>query len=454
MPVIKIARRNIAAINPTDKPVVYFDDTLKGFGLLVRPSGSRSWILEYRPGAGGRGVAKKRVVLGSPDAVTPEQARAMAKDMLAKVRLGADPAAERAEARAADTVAEIADQWLTRHVEPKRKHSTAKLYRSVLDTHILPAIGSRKAATLTRSEVAKLHSAIARKKTSVKKPGAKRTAAKKTQGGPIIANRALAVLKAMFSWSIDLALLPEGTSNPATGVEAFKEKGRERFLSSEEMERLGAALSCAGTQGLPWQVKASGSGLKHLPAPEKRVAHFDSHSVAAIRLLLLTGARVREILDLEWRHVDFDRGMLRLPDSKTGAKIIVLGAAALSVLDTIPRIGRFVIASTSAGTAHEKPRADVNRLWRALCREAGIEGTRLHDLRHSNAAVGAGVGLSLHQIGGLLGHSQTSTTKRYAHLAADPQRRAADMIGAEISAALGLNENVVELGFARKSTRA
>jgi len=445
MPVIKIARRTVAAIETPEKPVVYYDDALKGFGLLVRPSGSRSWILEYRPGAGGRGTAKKRVVLGSPDAVTPEQARAMAKDMLAKVRLGADPAAERAEARAADTVAEIADEWLSRHVEPKRKAATAKLYRSVLDTHILPAIGSRKAATLTRSEVAKLHGAIARKSTSAKNPGAKRTAAKKTRGGPIIANRALAVLKAMFSWATSLALLPEGTSNPAIGVEAFKEKGRERFLSSKEMQRLGDTLRRAETEGLPWQIKANGSGMKHLPAPEKRVAKFDVHSVAAIRLLLLTGGRLREILDLEWQHVDFDRGLLRLPDSKTGAKVIVLGAAALTVLDVLPRVGRYVIASSSAGTSNEKPRADMNRLWRAVCREARIEGTRLHDLRHSNAAVGAGAGLSLHQIGGLLGHSQASTTKRYAHLAADPQRRAADMIGAEIGAALGLDSNVVKL---------
>ena len=126
MPVIKIARRTVAAIDPTDKPVVYYDESLKGFGLLVRPSGSRSWIVEYRPGAGGRSIAKKRIVLGSPDAVTPEQARDMAKDILAKVRLGADPAAERAEARAADTVSEIAYEWLTRHVEAKRKVATAR----------------------------------------------------------------------------------------------------------------------------------------------------------------------------------------------------------------------------------------------------------------------------------------------------------------------------------------
>jgi integrase len=178
------------------------------------------------------------------------------------------------------------------------------------------------------------------------------------------------------------------------------------------------------------------------------------HSVAAIRLLLLTGARVREILDLEWQHVDFQRGMLRLPDSKTGAKVIVLGGAALTLLDRLPKIGRHVISSTSAGTVNEKPRADVNRLWRAVCREAEIEGTRLHDLRHSNAAVGAGAGLSLHQIGALLGHSQAATTKRYAHLAADPQRRAADLIGNEVAAALGLGANVVTINDEKRGTRA
>ena len=229
----------------------------------------------------------------------------MAKDMLAKVRLGADPAAERAEARAADTVAEIADEWLTRHVEPKRKSSTAKLYRAVLDTHIMPAIGSRKAAILTRSEVARLHSAIAGKSTSAKKPWAKRAATNKTIGGPIIANRALAVLKAMFSWAIDLGLLAEGTSNPATGVEAFKKSAASGSCRRRKWNVSAHALRRAETEGLPWQVQANGPGSKHLPTPEKRVVQFDAHSVAAIRLLLLTGARVREILDLEWQRRRF-----------------------------------------------------------------------------------------------------------------------------------------------------
>ena len=445
MPKMKLTRRALAAIKTPAKPMVYWDADIAGLGLSFRPSGAQSWLVRYRAGAGGRSGTLRQVVIGTPETMTPEQARNAAKDMLANVRLGADPAKERAEARTADTIAEISAEWLSRHVEPKRKEATAKLYRAVLDTHILPAIGSRKAITLTRSDVAKLHGAIARKATGAKKAGAKRTAVQKTRGGPIIANRALAALKAMFSWAIDLGILPQGSQNPASGVEAFKEKGRERFLSLEEIQRLGAALTLAENAGLPWQVDETSPGAKHLPAAENRRAHFDVHSVAAIRLLLLTGARVREILDLQWAHVDFGRGMLRLPDSKTGAKVIILGGAALALLEGLPRTGRYVIASTSAGTANEKPRADVNRLWRAVCREAGIEGTRLHDLRHSNAAVGAGAGLSLHQIGALLGHSQAATTKRYAHLAADPQRRAADLIGNEVAAALGLGANVVSI---------
>jgi integrase len=181
---------------------------------------------------------------------------------------------------------------------------------------------------------------------------------------------------------------------------------------------------------------------------------FEPQATAAIRLLLLTGMRLREVLHLQWAHVDSQRGFLFLPDSKTGRKTVVLGAAALAVLDGIPRVGRYVIAGSTAGTENEKPRADLNRPWRAVCREAGIEGTRLHDLRHSNAAVGAAAGLSLHQIGTLLGHSQAATTQRYAHLAADPQRRAADLIGSQVAAALGLDTgNVVPLTKGKRLER-
>lgn len=435
---MKISRRTVADIATPERPTTFYDDGLSGFGLIVRPGGSRSWIIEYRPGAGGRGVAKRRLVIGDGRSMTPDEARSKAKGMLARVNLGADPAIERSEERAAVSVTEMAKRWLEEHVEAKRKPATAKLYRAVLDTHLLPALGTKRAVSVSRQDMAKVHSSIANKATAPTKVGAKRSPREKTRGGPVIANRALAVAKAMWSWALDLRLLPQGTVNPASGLEAFREKGRERYLSNVEMTRLGDALRLAGGEGLPWNVDEEKAMAKHLPKVEKRRTVFDPHSIAAVRLMFLTGARVQEILKLEWKQVDWDRGMLHLPDSKTGRKTIVLGAASLAILEGLPRLGRYVIASTSAGTSDERPRADVNRLWRAARAYAGLEGVRLHDLRHTAAAVGAGQGLSLHMIGQLLGHSQPSTTKRYAHLAADPQRRAADLIGEEVALALGL----------------
>ena len=445
MPTIKISRRTVAAISPPTKPMAYYDDTLRGFGLVVRPGGSRSWVVEYRPGAGGRSVAKRRLVIGDAASMTPEEARVVAKGMLSRVNLGADPAAERAEARAAESVAEIAERWLAEHVDPKRKPATAKLYRSILDTHLLPALGAKAAASVSKQDIARVHASIAGKSRGATKAGARRSPKEKTRGGPIIANRALAVAKAMWTWALGLGLLPEGSVNPALGLEAFRERGRERFLSKVEMERLGGALHLAGGDGLPWLVDESKPTAKHLPKEGNRRTVFDPHSIAAIRLLFLTGARVQEILKLEWQQVDWDRGMLHLSDSKTGRKTIILGAASLNLLENLPRVGRYVIASGTAGTPQERPRADVNRLWRAVCKAAALEGVRLHDLRHTAAAVGAGQGLSLHMIGQLLGHAQASTTKRYAHLAADPQRRAADLIGGQVAEALGLRGNIVEM---------
>jgi integrase len=150
-------------------------------------------------------------------------------------------------------------------------------------------------------------------------------------------------------------------------------------------------------------------------------------------LLIFTGARLREILGLKWNYVDFERGLLLLPDSKTGPKTIVLNAPALAILSELPRIGDFVIV----GDNPDMPRHDLNRPWRLVSQRAGIDGVRLHDLRHTHASVGAGAGLGLPIIGKLLGHSQASTTQRYAHLDADPLRRASEHIAGHIAAAMG-----------------
>ena len=142
---------------------------------------------------------------------------------------------------------------------------------------------------------------------------------------------------------------------------------------------------------------------------------------------------MREILDLKWEHVDLQRGLLFLPDSKTGKKTIVLGGAALAVIENLPHVGSYVIA----GNDPEKPRADLQRPWALVSKRAGLDGLRLHDLRHSFASVGAGSGLGLPVIGKLLGHSNSKTTERYAHQAADPLRRASDAISSAIAKAMG-----------------
>jgi integrase len=148
---------------------------------------------------------------------------------------------------------------------------------------------------------------------------------------------------------------------------------------------------------------------------------------------LFTGCRLREILQLKWAHVDFERGMLFLPDSKTGRKPVVLAAPAVAVLQELSRIGDYVIA----GNDMKRPRHDLQRPWRAITARASLSGLRIHDLRHSFAATGAGSGFSLPIIGKLLGHRNLETTSRYAHLAASPLKVAADRIANDLAQAMG-----------------
>lgn len=216
-----------------------------------------------------------------------------------------------------------------------------------------------------------------------------------------------------------------------------KEAGRERYLSSDELARLGDALREAETVGLPYTVDETGKKAKHAPKLENRRTVIPPSATAAIRLLLFTGCRLREVLHLEWAHVDLERGLLRIPDSKTGAKTIVLSAPAMAVLAGLPRMGRHVVPGLSAGAIDERPRADLQRPWAAIARRAGLDGVRLHDLRHSFASVGAGASLGLPVLGKLLGHTQARTTSRYAHVDAGPLRRASDIIGGRIAAAMG-----------------
>ena len=215
-------------------------------------------------------------------------------------------------------------------------------------------------------------------------------------------------------------------------IDKFKEHRRERFLTGEELERLGAAIREAETKGIPWDVDEAKPKAKHLPKAKNRYTKIGPFAAAAIRLLLFTGCRLREILHLRWEQVDLERGLLFLADSKTGRKTVILNAPALAVLTGLDRLGSYVVP----GDHPEKPRADLKRPWEAVAKRAGLDGVRLHDLRHTYASFGAGGGLGLPIIGKLLGHTQASTTQRYAHLDNDPLRRASEAIGGRIAAAL------------------
>lgn len=411
----KLAR----SLPPTDKTSILYDPELTGFGIRVspasqkNPSGTRTWVLEYRPGHGGRRASKRRISLGRLEVMNAEIARKKAQDFLAEIRVnGIDPASQIAKSRAAPNVDALRDSYFAA-TNPHRKESTRLLYDGLWRLHISPSVGSLKLDELTRPKIAELHVQIGGKH-------------------PATANRVIILLSHFLEWSRESDHV-DFTSNPARGIKKFRLESRRRYLSRDEFVRLGRAITKAEEEGIAWSPDPSRK-VKHAPTPKNRLVKICPFSAAALRLLIFTGARLREILHLEWKHVDLERGLLRLPDSKTGAKTIVLGAPAVEVLNSLSDVrskdaaARFVIE----GVDPSKARADLQRPWKLVRDEAKLLDFRLHDLRHSFASVGAASNLGLPILGALLGHSDPATTARYAHLAVEPLRAATDGISLQI----------------------
>jgi integrase len=305
---------------------------------------------------------------------------------LLSLAAGRAPARAKVEEKAAPTVAELVQRFLSEHAEAKRKGSTGKEYRRLLEHVVLPAIGKKRVADVTRQDMARLHHA--RRKT------------------PTEANRVLAAMSTMFNMAERWGLRPDG-SNPCRNVEKYPQRRRERFLSAAELSRLGDAL--AGYDGSPYHV-------------------------AAIKLVVFTGARFSEILGLRWVWIDFDRSEARLPDSKTGVKALHLPPPALEVLAELPQIegNPHVIVGAKAGAAL----VNLQKPWRAVRAAAGLDHVRLHDLRHVFASIAVSRGLRLPIIGKMLRRSQRETTVRYAHLASDPMKAVAAAVAGKIAAAM------------------
>jgi integrase len=426
MATARISKKSVDALScPAGKDRTFlWDDDLAGFGVAAFPSGTKAYVVQFR-----KDGRSRRSRIGLHGRVTPEEARSMAKKMLGQVEGGSDPIADRKAARSVPTLRQVADDFMRLHMAAKRKASTAAEYARLLNSYILPALGSRRVIDIKRADVAKMHSSV-------------------SEHAPHTANRAVAVLSSVWSWAGRREVV-SFAENPAKGIERNREEGRERYLTGEELARLGDALREAEIVGLPYQVDRELPNSKHAPKEGTR-RQIDPMAIAAIRLLILTGARLREILHARWSELDFQRGMIHLADSKTGRKPIYLSAAALEVLAALPKVegNPFVIPGAEEGAS----RSDLNRPWRAIRKAAGLDDVRIHDLRHSFASVGAGASLGLPVIGRLLGHSQPATTARYAHLDADPMRKAADTIGNTIAAAMSASEKATVIPLIKRKS--
>ena len=384
----RVTKRAVDAARTASNDTYLWDDELPGFGLKVTPRGRKVYLVQYR--LGGRRGRTRRVTIGQHGELTPTAARIEAKKLLGQVALGRDPASDRDKSKADNTLAAVLDQFMTEHVKSKRKASTAREYQRIAKLYIVPRLGRRPIGDIKRQDIAKLHHELASK--------------------PYQANRTLALLSKFFNWAEKHGLRPDG-SNPCRHIDKYRESRRERFLSEAELARLGDALREAekDSRATPW-------------------------AIAAIRLLIFTGARLSEILTLKWDHVDEDHGLFLLPDSKTGKKAIRFNAPARQVLEGVPRLegNPFVICGERSG----QHLVNLQKPWRRIRKAAGLDDVRIHDLRHSFASVGASSGQSLIIIGKMLGHSQPATTARYAHLADDPVKAASDAVGARIAAAM------------------
>jgi integrase len=368
---------------------VVWDTELTGFGVRVSPGGTKTFVFAYRT----PGRRKRWKTLGRVGRVALEEARRLARVDTGIVAARQDPLQQTDAARGAFTVRQVAKLWMV-SVRARRKPRTADSYQQVLDTHILPRLGRMPMVEITQADAIRLHEAL-----------------RKT---PVQANRVIRTLSSLLTWSMrgNGRYRPLG-HNPCFGIELYPETKRTRYLTDTEYARVGKALRTSTL------------------APAIR---------AAIELLLLTGARPIEIASLKWAFVDQKSRALRLPESKTGPKTIYLSPAAWTVLKRWPLHAHSPYVFPGTGRKqrgeHLHP-STLTHAWADLRETLDLKDVRLYDARHSYASVGVSeYGLSLPQVGKQLGHSQPSTTQRYAHLHETVAQEHANQIGSSIAAAL------------------
>lgn len=375
MPTARLTKAVLKGLEPSGKTTFLWDEGLAGFGVRIAAGGKAAFVVQYREARG-----TKRVTLGAVDVVNLDRARARAQEILAAVALRQDPFPAE---KGTPTFGKVADDFLAQAAAKSAPRTHAD-YVAIVDRMVRPTFEARPIGEITRADVEKWHEGM--------------------RSIPRRANYALTIVVAIFGFAVRRGIIGHH-EHPALGIRKYVENKRDRYLTLEELARFGAALADLEGRGAvsPW-------------------------AAAAIRLLVLTGARSGEVLALQWAHVDLPAGALRLPTSKTGAKVIVLSNAAQDVLRGVPKIEGtpWVIA----GRRHGEAMTSLQRPFGEVCKAAGITGLRIHDLRHSAASIATSAGVGLPVVGKVLGQSQAYTTQRYSHVHDTAERAAVELIAA------------------------
>jgi integrase len=404
---MKLTKRSIDDLRPPQSGDLYvWDDEVAGFGLRVKRSGVRSFMVQYRNASG----VSRRITLGKFGVLTADEARKLAKAKLAEAAKGNDPAAKRSEDRKAMTVRQLCRAYLDaagksliigKGGRPK-KSSTLYIDRGRIERHILPVLGSRPVRDLKTPDITRFMRDIASGKTAADiKTGFRGRAIVK--GGPGTASRTIGLLGGILSFAVSEGII---STNPARGVKRPADKRREIRLSADQYRVLGKALAEADSAG------------------------ENSAAILGVRLLALTGCRRGEIERLRWEEVDLPARCLRLSDSKEGKSIRPLGDDAIALFAKIPREGRYVLR----GAALDKPFVGLPKAWARIVGNANLPGLTPHGLRHAFASVAADLGYAEPTIAAMLGHATHSTTGRYVHHLDSALIAAADRVAGQIAA--------------------
>ena len=385
---LKLTKKAIDDARATGKRYYIWDNELPGFGLSVQKTGYKSYFLDYRNSFG----TARRLKLAIVGEITPDEARKKAANLKLQISQGIDPITDKQQQKKEPTLSEIAEEYIIKHAIPFKKTTSVSADQGMIKMYLLPFFNKIKIVDINRNDIKQFHYKLREKKYT--------------------ANRCIQLLSKIMNLCEEWGYRQEN-SNPCRGIKKYKEESRERFLNLDEIKRLHKNLD---------------KFLQNGESP---------YFVALIRLLLLTGARLSEILTCKWEYINFERKVIELPDSKTGKKEIILCDRCISILKNleIKPENPYVIISDRKKNHHlGKPKSN----WARLLIASNLNGLRIHDLRHTNASISLQAKIPIEIISKRLGHSNISTTMRYAHLADSQMRQATNDLSKTLGKAMGI----------------